>query len=422
MSILKINRRTVLRGLGVSVALPMLESLTPRQAFAESGSSHASRMAVVTVPFGMVVDQFHPQQAGMDYKSPPTLKPLAGLRDRFTVFSNLDHDVRGGHAANHALLSGVKSTERAAYPDGNVTVDQRAAELIGHHTRFPSLVFWKEGMSYTRTGVRVPAVSKPSDAFKLMFVESTEQQKQFNRASLKSSNSILDAVQEDARGLQTQLGATDRRKLDEFFTSIRETEKKIEKSQSWIDRPRPQVSDPAIKKVGDGARDENTGGNMVEIWLDLMFLALQTDSTRVVTMTVENCNWGLDDVTESYHTLSHHGQREDRLSQLAIVEAYLMKNLARFLDRLKTTEQPDGKSLLDSTQVLFGSGLGSGSRHTNENLPLLLAGGGWKHGQHIDGGRKQPLCNLYLSMLQRMGAEQDYFNRSDAALTGLDAG
>ena len=152
-----------------------------------------------------------------------------------------------------------------------------------------------------------------------------------------------------------------------------------------------------------------------------MFLALQTDSTRVVSMSAENRNWGLDGVTDSYHTLSHHGQREEMLTQLAIVEHYLMKNLARFIERLKSTIQPDGSSLLDTTQVLFGSGLGSGSRHTNQNLPLILAGGGWKHGQHIDGARRQPLCNLYLSMLQRMGAEQDYFNRSSSTFTGLEA-
>jgi hypothetical protein len=176
-----------------------------------------------------------------------------------------------------------------------------------------------------------------------------------------------------------------------------------------------------MSKVASGQRDEKTGGNMVGVWLDLMYLALQTDSTRVVTMSIENCNWGLDGVTDSYHTLSHHGQREDVLSQLAIVENFMMENIGRFMDRLKAATQPDGSSLFDTTQILFGSGLGSGSRHTNQNLPLILAGGGWKHGQHIDGARKQPLCNLYLSMLQRMGAEQDYFNRSNSTLTGLSS-
>ncbi len=416
----RIDRRTVLRRCGVSIALPLLPSLLPRTSRAAEQASQASRMAVLSVPFGMVVDKFHPTESGPDYELAPTLEPLRKLKNDFTVFSNLDHDVRGGHAANHTLLSGIKSTERAGYPDGNITVDQRAAELVGYQTRFPSLVFWNEGMSYTRTGVRVPAITKPSEAFQLMFVDDSEEQRRFNRASLESSGSILDVVLEDAKSLQHALGTEDRQKLQEYFTSIRETEKKLDLAGSWIERPKPKINDAVMTKVGTGDRDENIGSNLVEVWLDLMFLALQTDSTRVVSMSVKNCNWGLDGVTDSYHTLSHHGLRDDPLRQLAIVEEYLMVNLARFIDRLKTTKQPDGSSMLDSTQVLFGSGLGSGNRHSNDNLPLLLAGGRWQHGRHIDGQRKQPLCNLYLSMLQRMGAEQDYFNRSNSTFTGLE--
>lgn len=414
------NRRLFLKGSGVCLALPLMESLMPRFAAAASGPANAQRMAIVSVPFGMVVDKFHPTQAGRNYELPPTLQPLKSLKDDITVFSNLDHDVRGGHAANHTLLSGVKSTERAGYRDGNITVDQRAAELVGHNTRFPSLVFWNEGMSYTRTGVRVPAVKKPSDAFKLMFVDDSEEEKQFNRSSVESSGSILDAILEDARGLNRELSSDDQKKLEEYFTSIRETEKKLELAEGWIDRPKPRIEDAATKKIGTGSRDENTGDNYVEVWLDLMYLALQTDSTRVVSMAVTNGNWNLDGVTDSYHTLSHHGQREDALNQLAILENHLMENLGRFIERLKSTTQPGGQSLLDTTQVLFGSGLGSGSRHSNDNLPLILAGGGFQHGQHIDAQRRQPLCNLYLSMLQQMGAKQDYFNRSLSTLTGLE--
>ena len=252
-----------------------------------------------------------------------------------------------------------------------------------------------------------------------MFENDSADKKKFDRAALGSSGSILDAVLSDAKGLKHQLGTEDRHKLEEYFTSIRETEKKLELAEQWIDQPKPEVKDPALKKIGAGSRDENTGGNLVGVWLDLMFLALQTDFTRVVSMDVANCNWGLDGVSESYHTLSHHGQRKDRLDQLAIVEKFLMENIANFIGKLKATKQADGTPMLDTTQVLFGSGLGSGSRHSNDNLPMLLAGGGYQHGQHIDGQRKQPLCNLYLSMLQRMGAEQDYFNRSQGTLTGL---
>ena len=411
------NRRAVLKGIGVTLALPMMESLTPRAHAAVS--PRAKRMAVVSVPFGMVVDKFHPKDTGDNWTLSPTLAPLAKLKQNFTAFSGLDHAVNGGHAANHTLLSGIKITERAGYPDGNVTVDQRAAELIGHQTRFPSLVFWRDGMSYTRTGVRVPALEKPSDAFNLMFVNDTEDQKKFNRATLRSSGSILDTVLEDARNLQRELSTNDRQKLEEYFSSIRETEKKIEISKSWLDRDKPVIKDKAMKRVAAGSRDDKLGSNQVEIWMDLMLLALQTDSTRIVSMASNNCNWGLEGVTDSYHTLSHHGQRDEVLAQLAIVEEFLMKNFARFIQRLKEVKDAEDRPLLDSTQVLFGSGLGSGSRHSNVDLPLILAGGDWKHGRHLHAHRKQPLCNLYLSMLKRMGAEQDYFNRSNGTLTGL---
>ena len=418
----RVHRRHVLRGAGVCLTLPLFESTGVGALVNTNVSTPAQRMAILSVPFGMVVDKFHPTTGGREYALPETLEPLQALRQDFTVFSNLDHDVRGGHAANHTLLSGVKSTERAGYPDGNITVDQRAAELVGHQTRFPSLVFWRDGMSFTRTGVRVPAIAKPSDAFRLMFVDDSQSQKTFNRASLSSSGSILDVIQQDARSLKRELGKTDQKKLEEYFASIRETEKKLQVAESWIDQPKPTLKYPAAKKIGSGTRDSSLGDANIEVWLDLMFLALQTDSTRVVSMSVKNGNWGLDGVTDSYHTLSHHGQREEPLRQLGILETHLMTQLGRFIERLKSAKQPDGRSLLETTQVLFGSGLGSGSRHSNSNLPLILAGGGWKHGQHLDAERRQPLCNLYLSMLQRMGAEQDYFNRSLSTLTGLEVG
>ena len=414
-----IQRRTFLRGAGVSIALPFMESLLPRSSWAVEKASRLHRLAVVSVPFGMVLDEFHPAKAGPGYELTSTLQPLSRLKSDFTVFSNLDHGVRGGHGANHTLLSGIKSTERAAFPDGNLTVDQRAAELVGHRTRFPSLVFWQDGMSYTRTGVRVPSLDKPSKAFRLLFVDSTEKQRKFERDALVSSGSILDAVRTDAKSLKTRLGSEDQAKLEEYFNSIRETEKKLELAGDWVDRPKPKPQDPSLKQVASGARDEKIGSTLVDTWLDLMYLALQTNSSHVVSLAVGNCNWGLDGVNDSYHALSHHGQREDKLTQLEVVEKFLMERLAHFIGRLKDTKQADGTSLLSTTQVLFGSGLGSGSRHTNENLPIILAGGGFKHGQHVDGQRKQPLCNLYLSMLQNMGAEQDAFNRSQGTLTGL---
>ena len=252
-----------------------------------------------------------------------------------------------------------------------------------------------------------------------MFVDDSAQKRNFDRETIDASGSILDTVLADANSFRKKLSRADRRKLEEYFDSIRETEKKLKLAENWIDQPKPTVADPKLKRIGTGSRDEKTGGNLLGVWLDLMFLALRTDSTRVVSMALNNCNWGLDGVVDSFHTLSHHGQVEEKLAQLDIVETFMMENLAVFIERLRATQQPDGSSMLDSTQVLFGSGLGSGSRHSNTNLPIILAGGGFKHGQHIDGQQQQPLCNLFLSVLQQMGAEQDYFNRSNGTLTGL---
>ena len=415
------NRRTLLRGSGVTIALPLMESLLPCSAKTVERVSRTPRLAAVTVPFGMVLNRFHPTETGRDYQLTPTLKPLEAHKSDFTVFSNLDHDVNGGHAANHALLSGVKSTEKGSYPDGNITIDQRVAEIFGHETRFPSLSFYGDGMSFSRTGVKIPGIERPSDAFKLMFIDDTAEQKKRDHEALNASGSILDTVLEDAKFFKRKLGQQDQDKLEEYFTSIRETEKKLEIADKWIDAPKPKMDDPEMRKIANGLRDENLGGNLVEVWMDLMYLALQTDSTRVVTMSVTNCNWGLAGVTDGYHSLSHHGMRPEKLEQLDIIETYLMENLAKLIDRLKTTKLPDDSSLLNSTQLFFGSGLGSGSRHTNSNLPLILAGGGFEHGRHIDAQRKQPLCNLYLSMLQQMGAEENYFNRSLSTFTGLKA-
>lgn len=414
-----ISRRSVLRGVGVSLALPMLASWAPRSSRPRAASPR--RLAVFSAPFGMVEEGFHPRAAGFEYELPRTLAPLAPLRGEFTVFSRLDHGMKGGHAANHTLLSGIKLAERGAWPEGNVTVDQRAAEVLGAQTRFPSLVFWNEGLSFTRTGLRVPGVKRPSEAFRLLFVEESERQKRFTRASLASSGSILDAVRADARRLQEEVGREDRTKLEEYFTSIRETETKLQSAGSWLERDKPKVEDQAMAGVAEGDRDEPYGAAQVELWFDLMYLALVTDSTHVVATNVENCNWGLEGVHQTYHTLSHHRQRDDLLQQLGIVEHYMMRQLARFLGRLKAARQADGSTLLDTTQVLFGSGLGNGNRHTNDNLPMILAGGGFRHGQHLDCAGKQPLCNLYLSMLQALGCETERFNRSNGTLSGLES-
>ena len=397
----------------------MLEAMTSPGA--GTGAGAPKRLLAINIPFGMHQDSFHPTDAGADYTLSKTLQPLQSVRDRFTVFSNLDHGVRGGHTAAHTFLSGVRYVDRASHKDGNITLDQRAAELIGDATRFPSLTLWnnKSIVSWTRAGIKVPSVANPSDAFRLMFLEDSPTAKQRALDVLESSGSILDAVRENAASFQKKLGTSDSEKLEEYFESIRGVERKLEASEAWLDRPKPSIDDLKFKPLAEGKRDKGMLAEQFEIWLDLTVLAFQTDSTRVISIDVPNGNWGLDGVEQGYHTLSHHGQRVELLKQLEIIERFQMEQLATFIQRLADTKEADGSSLLDSTMVLFGSGLGSGSRHTNNNLPIIFAGGGFKHGQHLDAKHKQPLCNLYLSMLQQLGCEVDRFNTSTGTLTGL---
>lgn len=412
------DRRRFLLGAGVSLALPWLESLGSRG----EREPAPRRLAILAVPFGMVEEWFHPERTGRDWTPPPSLEPLAAWRERFTTFSNLDHGVRGGHSATHTLLSGVKSTERATNPEGNLTLDQRMAEAVGHEARFPSLVLWSTGMNFTRNGVRVPGIQTPSEAFRQLFVETSASEKRSEHAALESSGSILDAVRAHARAIEDRLGRADREKLEEYFTSVRETEVRLAAAKEWLDRPRPVIDDEAAPDLASGERDSPYGAKLLEAWLDIAYLALRSDSTRALTISVPGCNWGLDGVFEGYHTISHHGQREVRLAQLRIIETFLTERLAGFLARLEETELQDGSSLLDTTQVLFGSGMSNGNRHTNSNLPLLLAGGPFRHGQHLDLQNREPLCNLYLSMLRGLGLEEERFNRSTGTLRGLEIG
>ena len=240
----RLDRRRVLRAGSITVALPLMESLLPRSAAAVEQASRTPRLATIAEPFGVIQERFFPKTTGRDYELSPTLKPMEPVKSEFTVFSNLDHGVRGGHQANHTLWSGIKNTDRASYPDGNITVDQRAAELVGHNTRYPSLVFWTEKNSFTRTGVSVPSIQTPSEAFNRMFVDDTAEKRRFDRETIDASGSILDTVLADAESFKRRLGRTDQKKLDEYFNSIRETEKKLELAESWIDQPKPRLDDP----------------------------------------------------------------------------------------------------------------------------------------------------------------------------------
>jgi hypothetical protein len=307
-------------------------------------------------------------------------------------------------------------------PEGNITIDQRAAETIGGATRFPSLTIGSEDglhggclMSWTRSGTRVPPIQGPRELFRKLFISDSAADRARSQDRLALQGSILDAVQGDAKSLQRHLDKRDREKLDEYFTSVRDVEKQLELNRRWssIPKPAPGMAEP----------EDSTFVSNLPVLYDLMALALQTDSTRIATLEIadgiEVSAFGL---RKGYHTLSHHGQVQENIDGLLKIEQYQMDLFAKFLDKLKSIKDGDG-TLLEHTMVLFGSGMANANAHVNINLPILLAGGGFKHGEFVasptTGLNKQPLCNLYVTMLQRFGVEVDKFGTSKGTLTGF---
>lgn len=414
----------MLRGTGALLALPFLESLSQPTSALANGKSAAvpMRMVCVGLEYGLYPNDFFPKASGRDYQLPRLLAPLTELKNDFTVFSSLDHPgVTGGHLAAHAFLSGIKSNQAKSQPDGNITVDQKAAEFVGAETRFPSMQLGLGGgsISWTRNGVEIPPITRLQSMFDAMFLETPESKRNRLSGSYAVNRSILDVVGDDAAALKKRISGNDLEKLDEYFTSIREVEKRLVQSEAWLRKPKPKTDYRMPKSVPTRFIEE------VSLSYELMKLALQTDSTRVISLGIHGWTGdsGLTGVTKGYHDLSHHGRDPTKLQQLAIIETFHTTQLARFLANLKRTQSSDDASLLDKTMVLFGSGLGNASSHSNRNLPLILAGGEFQHGAHraypIKKGRQTPACNLYLSMLQRFGLEVDQFGTSTGTLEGL---
>lgn len=421
-----INRRNFLRAAGVSLALPQMASLSHWLGAAEAKTPAADRMKMVCVgnSFGMYPEEFFPKKTGADFDLPHLLKPLAGHRGDFSVFSNLDHGIKGGHFAVHSFLSGVKTEEAKSMPEGNITLDQRAAEHVGSSARFPSLTVGSDTglhggcrMSWTRSGARVPPITSPKELFRKLFVEEGPESRLRERELTQLKGSILDAVQGEARSLERHLNGRDRNKLDEYLTSVRDVEKRIEQQANWQSIPKPKVDyeEPDYKGI---VQD-------LPSLFDLIVLALQTNSARVATLEVasQDFNTGILGVKGGYHKLSHHGKKQENIDALLKIERYQVEQFSRFLDRLKAVSADDEEgSLFDNTMALFGSGMGNGNAHTNSKLPIILAGAGFRHGEHktYSSKRRIPLCNLYLSMLQRFGVETDFFGKSSGTLSGLD--
>ncbi|MEQ8791936.1 MAG: DUF1552 domain-containing protein [Pirellulaceae bacterium] len=422
-----ISRRAVLKGAGVALALPILEAMRP--GFAKAGATNSDgelprRMVAIQTNQGIMPHLFFPEQAGQEYALSPYLQILEPLRESLTVFSGLSHPgVDGGHANEQSFLTGAPHPAGAAFRN-SISVDQVAAEHLGAQTRFPCLVVscgnsTSKGMSYTRSGVNIPAESNPARLYRQLFVQGTQQEVEQRLHDLENGRSLLDTVRERAGRLQKSTSPADRRRLDQYFTAIRELEQQLLQAEAWQRKPKPQVDMPLPSENKEPAQLISR----LRATLDVLRLALETDSTRIVSLFVQPLGVlsEIPGVENETHSLTHHGNREEMITELRMIEEAQLAAIRDFLVGMTGTEEGGG-SLLDRTAVLYGTCMGNANGHTNHNWPMLLAGGGFRHGRHLafDQQKNEPIANLFVSMLQRLGVETDRFASSTSTLRGLE--
>ncbi|MHC4876092.1 MAG: DUF1552 domain-containing protein [Planctomycetota bacterium] len=417
----QIHRRTVLRGAGVTLALPWISAMQKAIA-GKTGDPSPRRFVAMTLGLGLHGENLNPADAGLNYAPSRYLQQLNDLRNDFTVVSGSSHPgVTGGHRAEASILS-ANTLAAVGRGKNSVSLDQYMAKYLGNHTRFPSLVLASNGSnspSYTENGAMIPAESSPSRLYMRLFVDDSPAERERQSRRLLEGQSIMDLVADDAKRLSRELGTGDRDRLDAYFTSVRELEVRLSESAEWAQRPKPKVDAP--KPVDIGNPNDFIGRQ--KLMSDMVRLTLQTDSTRFVTYHLGGSGGvvPLPGVDEGYHSLSHHGRDEEKLEQLAVVEEAIVGAWGGFLRSLSETDD-NGSSLLEQTSVLLTSNLGNASNHDNRNMPVLLAGGGFRHGQHLafDQRNNYPLTNLYVSLLQRQGLEVDRFVSSTGTMTGLE--
>ncbi len=427
-----VSRREFLRGTGIALSLPFLESMLPSFARAAVPSSplvpgaRPRRMFAICNNLGLLPDLFFPTGAGRDYQPSPYLDLLQAHRNDFSVFSGVSHpNVDGGHPADICFLTAAPHPGSSSFRN-TISLDQHIAERIGTLTRFPSLTLGvntrTRSLSWTGTGVAIPPEDKAASVFRQLFLQGTPEQVAAQIRKLDTGRSILDTVSEQARRLQRQVTARDRDRLDQYFTSVRDLESRLQASRGWEHKPKPVVNVPEpVDPASPAAYMEK-----VKVMYDLARLSFETDSTRAVTLMLDGVSTPVLEIpdariTDGYHNLSHHGRSEDKRSQLKTIDELHMKLLGELIADLKAVRE-DEDTLLDRTMVLYGSNFGDANQHTCFNMPTILAGGGFRHGQHhaFSTTQNYPLPNLFVSMLQRMGIEEDRFASGTGTMRGLE--
>lgn len=412
-----LSRRTFLRGAGVAMALPFLDDMRPvfgpAARAAEAASTVPRRMVAIETNQGIMPQFFFPAKQGADYALTPYLEKLAAHRKNMTVLSGVSlPGVTGGHAAERCFLTGTPHPERGGFRNG-VSLDQLAAEQIGNRTRFPSLTLamTNEGgptLSFTRSGAPISPDKSPRKLFEKLFVQGKPDEVKANIEALRQGQSMLDFVAEQRNQLDRKLSKGDQQRMDQYYSSVRELEQRLKSAEAWEYKPKPVVK----AKPPEDNDDARQFVVRTRLTLDVVKLALETDSSRLFTLFID---------TTVIHNITHHGNRPEVVAELRGHEEGQFDALNAFLNQLSETKE-EGQSLLDRTMVLYGTCMGSANSHSNVNLPVLLAGGGFKHGQHLafDTTNNYPLTNLYVSMLQRLGIEAGSFSSGKSTLKGLE--
>lgn len=421
-----VPRRSFLRGAGAVMALPFLEAMTP--AFARETESKAPRrILAICNNIGFLPEKFFPTGSGSDYKPSPYLELLNEHKQDFTVFSGVSHPgVDGSHASDVCFLTAAPHPASGGFRN-TVSLDQYIADRIGNQTRFPSLTLGvnikgQRSLSFTGTGAPIPCEEKASNVFKRMFVQGSEIEVQAQLQRLKTGQSIMDAVADQVQGLQKRVSQHDKDRLDQYFSSVRDLEKRLNDADEWERKPKP-LTDAEPPQDPESPSDYM---DKVRLMYDMAQLAFETDSTRLITLMIDSAHTpvlNLDgiEIMDDYHNLSHHGKSDKKKAQLERIDQEHMKLFSQLLSNLGTQKEQDHR-LLDQTMVLFGSNFGDANTHETTNMPMILAGGGFKHGQHLafDTGHNYPLPNLYVSMMQRIGLETDSFASSTGTMSGLE--
>ena len=436
-----IRRRQFLRGIGVCMALPALESMQTTKVLAVNSSALATtasgaplRTAFIYFPNGAIPDAWWPNAAGdsdaKSYAMSPTLKPLESHRDSIQVLKGLDNlsanggpDGGGDHArGNGTFLTGVRLKKSASDIQAGVSIDQIIAKSVGDTTRFASLELtcdskrqtsgcdsgyscaYQYNISWSSATTPMSPESNPRSVFERLFGSGNPGERNDSLSRRRNEQkSVLDFVLEDARSMQRRLAGTDRDKLSQYLDGIREIEKRIEKAERF-----GAATDPAIETPA-GVPDSYE--KYVQLTYDLLFIAFQTDSTRVASLLLahDGSNRSFDHIgiVEGHHDLTHHQNKSDQIKKVEEIDQWYVRMFSGFLDKLAGAQDVDGKSLLHNSMIVYGSGNADGNRHTHSDLPIVLAGnagGALTPGRFVDHCSK-PLTNLYLSMAERMGVQ-----------------